>query len=57
MSDKKEIDLQHLANRAFNIIELIEIAGISNPSFSIIRKKLLDLGNDIKRLDQRKEGE
>lgn len=46
-------ELEHLANKAFSIIELVEVAGIKEQSFLLIRKKLLNLGNDIKRLTSR----
>jgi hypothetical protein len=47
----KEI-LEKLSKDAFDIIELIEVAGVEGTSFNIIRKRLLDLGNDILRLDK-----
>ncbi len=43
--------LKYLSNKTFSVIELIEVAGISEQSFKLIRKKLLDIGNDIKRLE------
>lgn len=39
-----------LAKRAFDIIQLLEMTEITDKSFNVIRKKLLDLGNDILRL-------
>lgn len=48
--DSIESEAEHLANRAFSIIDLVEVADISEQSFILIRKKLLNLGNDIKRL-------
>jgi hypothetical protein len=56
MTDKT-INYEILASKAFGIIELIEMAEINDTQFKIIRKKLLDLGNDIIRLGQIKEGE
>lgn len=46
-------EFNELSVRAFSIIELIEVAGLSDISFTIVRKKLLDLGNDILRLGDR----
>lgn len=46
-----EDELKHLANSAFSIIELVEVADISEQSFKIIRKRLLNLGNNILRLE------
>lgn len=46
--DKKA--LNDLANKAFSIIELVQLAVPEDEKFKIIRKKLLDLANDIKRL-------
>lgn len=51
MTSKDEID--NIANKAFSIIELVEVSGISQQSFLLIRKKLLNLGNDIKRLSEK----
>lgn len=50
--DKKAL----LAKRAFDIIQLLEMTEIAPKPFNVIRKKLLDLGNDILRLDT-EEGE
>lgn len=47
MKDK----LHDMAMQAFHIIELVEASGVNDKSFKIIRKRLLDLGNDILRLD------
>lgn len=44
-------EVQYLANKAFSLIELIEVAGVPEQSFSLIRKKILNLGNDILRLE------
>lgn len=41
-----------MACKAFQIIELVEASGVNEKSFKIIRKRLLDLGNDIIRLDE-----
>lgn len=48
-----------LGNKAFSIIELVEASGISKEAFNLVRKKLLNLGNDIKRLSdkQYKDGD
>ncbi|WP_336786950.1 hypothetical protein [Paenibacillus sp. MMO-177] len=43
-------ECEYLGSKAFSIIELVEVAGVSPKNFEIIRKKLLNLGNDIKRL-------
>ena len=44
--------LHDMACKAFQIIELVEASGVNEKSFKIIRKRLLDLGNDIIRLDE-----
>jgi len=41
-----------LASKTFHIIELVEVAGVEGTSFELIRKKLLNLGNDIKRMGE-----
>lgn len=46
-------EANHLGSKAFSIIELVEVAGVSEQSFEIIRKKLLNLGNDIIRLGEK----
>jgi len=46
--DKSKID--ELSNRTFFIIELVQLAVNDQDKFKIIRKKLLDLANDIKRM-------
>lgn len=46
-------ECDNLGSRAFSVIELVEIAGVSPSSFEIIRKKLLNLGNDIKRVGEK----
>ena len=43
-------ECNHLGSKAFSIIELVEVSNIPKASFEIIRKKLLNLGNDIIRL-------
>ena len=45
-----EGEVEILARKAFAIIELVEVTNISEPSFMLIRRKLLNLGNDIRRL-------
>jgi len=46
-------EIKHLSNRTFALIELVELAGISDHSFMLIRKKILNLGNDILRLEEK----
>lgn len=46
-------ECNRLGDKAFSIIELVEVAGVPKSSFDIIRKKLLDLGNDVKRLPEK----
>jgi hypothetical protein len=41
-----------LGSKAFAILELVEVSGVSPESFRLIRKKLLNLGNDIKRIPE-----
>jgi hypothetical protein len=41
---------EQLSRDAFNIIELVQVACINKDGFNIIKRKLLDLGNDILRL-------
>lgn len=48
-----EEEVEYLANKTFAVIELVEVTGVPEQSFSLIRKKLLNLGNDIKRLPQK----
>ncbi len=48
MAEDKE--LEQVATKIFSIIEFVEVSGISGASFQVIRKKLLDAGNDILRL-------
>lgn len=60
MSKEREFDyfedeLESLANRAFSIIEIIEVANISEPLFILARRKLLNLGNDVLRLKDKYE--
>ena len=43
-------ECKYLASKAFHIIELVEVAGVKGASFDLIRKKLLNLGNDIIRM-------
>lgn len=52
-------ELKLLANRAFNIIEILEVSELKQTAFTVVRKKLLDLGNDILRLEEcaKKEGD
>lgn len=45
-----EEEINHLGNGAFSIIELVEVAGLEENQFKLIRKRLLNLGNDILRL-------
>lgn len=45
-----------LAKRAFDIIQLLEMTEIASKPFNVIRKKLLDLGNDILRLEDTEDG-
>lgn len=47
---------EKLAQQAFNIISLLEVCNISDKNFMILRKKLLDLGNDILRLGVKQKG-
>lgn len=42
--------LKDLYKKTFAIIEYVQLAIPDESKFKIIRKKLLDLGNDIKRL-------
>lgn len=52
----KDINLTELSNKAFSIIELVQLAIPDKEKFKIIRKKLLDLANDIKRLSGEEDG-
>lgn len=49
-------ECKYLASKAFHIIELVEVAGIKGASFDLIRKKLLNLGNDIIRMGEKQYG-
>lgn len=41
-----------LYRRLIELLDLIQIAvGVDDPNFSIIRKRILDIANDIMRLD------
>lgn len=51
------VEQGRLAHMAFHLIELVEAAGISGQSHALIRKKLLNLGNDILRLPVKEDGE
>jgi hypothetical protein len=48
-----ENELKNLATRTFSIIELVEMLDIPDKNFLLIRKKLLDLGNDIVRVAEK----
>ncbi len=52
--DEKEINI--LAKRVFSLIELVQLAIPEETKFKIIRKKLLDLANDIQRLSGESNG-
>lgn len=55
--DSLEEELKYLSLKTFNILELVEVAGIKGESFNLIRRRLLNLANDILRLeDKSKEG-
>ena len=46
-------ECNYLSAKAFNTVGLVEVAGISGVSFEVIRGKLLDLANDIKRIGEK----
>ena len=48
-------DIKKLANDTFALIDLVEISGIEKQKFLLIRKKLLDLGNNILRYGEKHE--
>jgi hypothetical protein len=48
--ESRDEECKHLASKTFHIIELVEVAGVKGASFDLIRKKLLNLGNDIIRM-------
>lgn len=46
------MEKETLYRRLIELLDLIQIAvGIDDSNFSIIRKRILDIANDIKRLD------
>lgn len=52
--DNKQINI--LSKRVFSMIELVQLAIPDDSKFKIIRKKLLDLANDIQRLSGESDG-
>jgi len=47
----KNIDeYESLSKRIFSLIELIELAGVKGEEFKILRRRILNAGNDVLRL-------
>ena len=46
-------ELDYLGAKAFSLIELVEVSGVKGSAFEVLRKKLLNLGNDIRRIGEK----
>lgn len=49
MCNKNDV-YEEIAKKTFSLIELIELSGIKGQEFLILRRKILNIGNDILRL-------